>query len=212
MLDAVKRPRLHQYLKRIEHLNGLYGQDAWPVLYQADMRCRQEHMESIHMDMQHAHNVLVTAGKAADSVYDAIKPWDAVWEKAAADKDFWEEEFKEPALKYLIASGRSFKQSKPVLDGDAPIAPISHQTADSQPARAPNKPQPKRGAQPQPSGKAELCKRFQAGSCAPSTNGRCPHDSSRLHKCKRCGSEKHGENSCPQNGGNKANDAKKRKR
>ena len=45
ILDAVSRRRLDDYRKHITQLHDLYGPDMWHVLYQAEVRCRAEHME-----------------------------------------------------------------------------------------------------------------------------------------------------------------------
>ena len=164
------------------------------------MRCRQEHMERLHLKHQHRHNILVTAGRAAESTYDAAMPWDAIWEAAVEDDKFWKQEFENPALKYMLWTGKFKAPMTQILDGDAAIMrgqPASSNAPPSKPHQATRPQKPAAPNKPAATNKAELCKRFNSGSCPPSASVHCTLDSNRLHKCRICGAEGHGANDCP---------------
>ena len=206
MLDVVRRPRLIAYRAHIQELSELHGRDGWALLYQADVRCRQEWMETIRCRLQLAHTTAVALSQPTS--FRADKPWDSVWEAAVEDWQFWKREFERPADKlanYLTG-----------VEGDAPISRGSG--ASYQPPPAPHQ-QPRQQRQPPPQKQLggssqsawrthnddnpakELCRGFQQGDCkigqgqAP---GQCGRNKNLRHQCAICLAVRHGAYQCGQ--------------
>ena len=79
MLDAVSRPKLAAYRKKISTYHAQYGgPKIWHLLYQADVRCRQEHMEALNYRLAAAHTAAVSHFPPLISTYDVPRPWDSV--------------------------------------------------------------------------------------------------------------------------------------
>jgi hypothetical protein len=116
MLDAVRRPQLDQYRARICLYHAQYGERTWALLYQADVRCRQELMGRTRHRLEAAHNTAITAGKLSD--FDTARPWDSVWKAVLADTEFWEVEYKTSAL---LIKAETIRPAD-VIGGDADIA------------------------------------------------------------------------------------------
>ena len=203
MLDVVRRPRLIAYRNHIQEFAEMHGPQGWALLYQADVRCRQEWMESIRCRLQLAHTTALALGTTTS--FRADKPWDSVWEAAVEDEKFWKREFERPAgkLSNFLAG----------VEGDAPI----HRGASShsQP-NLPNPPPrqqqlpPVQARQPQPqraswrthndsSPPEELCRGFQDGSCriGQGHHGQCGRDKKLRQQCAICLGTRHGALQCP---------------
>jgi hypothetical protein len=183
MLDAVRRPSLDAYRAKICSLHALYGPRCWALLYQADARCRSEHMERLRYIALAKHNAAITA--QMPSSFDTARPWDTVWQEAVKDTEFWDAEFKDYAL--LIRSGTTR-----VIDHLGEDASIAQSSSDL--PMQPNRPsQPK--AQPKAAAKG-VCKNFNQGKCHGTT---CPRGHGK-HVCTICGGTRHGAANCPQVG------------
>ena len=118
MLNVVSRNKLVDYKMHIKELAAAYGPKVWHLLYQTDVRCRQELMHEIHQDLLWDHNEAVAAGMP--SRFDPARPWDAVWSTVLDDRHgkWWTREFERPAQLILthIASLES------MLGGDVSIS------------------------------------------------------------------------------------------
>jgi hypothetical protein len=187
MLDTVRRPRLAKYRKKMEYLHSQFGEATWGLLYQADIRCRGEHMDALHFEHLHAHNAAVTAQRP--SQYNAQMPWDDVWEAAMNDSEWWKAEFELPASRIIFGKAlpREVQQA-----ASAAAPPAQKALMAEQPI--------------------ELCKEFNKGKCAYSSTTQCPRHPRRLHKCSLCGSEAHGATTCGGKAGGKAKAKAKNKR
>ena len=142
-------------------------------------------METIHHAHLHKYNAAVAAGTA--TTYNATMPWDAVWSEATTDTEWWKAEFEMPAMRI------KFERSSP--------ARVLNDTARENPVR-PQKPgTPKPKAQPK---KGEICRDFNNGKCAHSTDGMCPRHAGAIHKCSQCGSPAHGAKDCGAGKGKRA--------
>ena len=133
-------------------------------------------METLHHTHLHNHNNAVTAGTA--TTYNSLMPWDAVWDEATKDTEWWKAEFDMPAMKI------KFERLPP-----ARVLSDSFTEAPHRPQK-PGKPKPK--AQP----KNQVCRDFNNGKCSPSADGTCPRHPGAIHKCSQCGSTAHGANEC----------------
>jgi hypothetical protein len=180
MLEAVRRPALDRYLRKIQYLSEQWGDICWGVLYQADVRCRGELMETIHHQHLLDHNNAVTAGKP--TTYNAAMPWDAVWDQATKDSEWWKTEFDMPAMKI------KFERAPPArVLADAGLALPVRPQRPAQPGQPKPKAQTKKG---------ELCRDFNNGKCSPSTDGMCPRHPGAIHRCAQCNSTAHGRTEC----------------
>ena len=47
LLGAIRPERLRNYEDRIQGLHRQYGESAWPIIYQADVRCRSEELDRL---------------------------------------------------------------------------------------------------------------------------------------------------------------------
>ena len=205
MLDVVRRPRLIAYRAHIQEFSELHGAQGWALLYQADVRCRQEWMETIRCRLQLAHTTALALGN--HTAFRADKPWDSVWEVAVEDWQFWKREFERPAgkLSNFLAG----------VEGDAPIARgpgASYQPPQHAPQQQPRQQQPppqkQIGGPSQPGRRThnddnppkELCRGFQDGGCkiGQGTHGQCGRDKNLRHQCAICLAVRHGAYQCGQ--------------
>jgi hypothetical protein len=199
MLDAVSRPNLSNYRKLIFRMAAKYGSKVWHLLYQSDVRCRQEVMEATRMELFEEHNTALATG--VHSNFDVSRPWDMVWQKVTKDGEWWTEEFKEPAMLVL----NHIKNLKDlVVDDDAPIGyrPGSASTAPPSPhpaGRPVKKPTKNLNQGPSQDGMLKnrkgiyLCPGYQDGSCTDSKGtAQCQRDGNLRHQCANCLQPGHG--------------------
>ena len=73
--------------------------DAWFVLYNADVRMRSEQFERLRWKSERDHATAGTAGGASD--YDPAKPWGTVFAMAVANEEWWNENLQRLAMLYL---------------------------------------------------------------------------------------------------------------
>eukprot|EP00971_Amphidinium_carterae_P279093 5540312-Amphidinium_carterae.1 len=97
MLGAVTLGRLDAYMSFIKQYATRYN--LWAKVYEADMKCRSEHMVRLRRDLEEQRARAQANGRAHD--YDPSKPWEAVWAAAIIDTAFWRKELEEPALVLL---------------------------------------------------------------------------------------------------------------
>jgi hypothetical protein len=206
MIDAVRRPQLTAYRAKISLFLSQYGEKTLALLYQADVRCRQEFMPRLKLLLESEHNACIAAGRL--STYDTARPWDSVWKAAISGNlasEFWDAEYKVSAL--LIGSQTS--RLAQALGGDAEVASSSHQP--SRPATQPTKPTkpntpPTRPNQPGPKGglvaktetndnpPRQICRAYNAGNCKSMSNA-CLHGD-RVHVCHFCLGTNHAGKDC----------------
>ena len=217
MLDIVSRNKLADYKSHIKELASAYGPKVWHLLYQTDVRCRQELMHELHEDALLAHAEALERGTF--SSFQPGRPWDSVWE-AAISIDcgrWWTREFERPAQLILthIASldsmlGGDVEMSSTRLIGTATPS-VAQQRATPPPKQPTKKQQQKQQQQQQPTKKphqpmssmpdgslatnmkgAPLCSGFQSGACTTTSHGiTCSHTGA-MHQCSRCLSSDHG--------------------
>jgi hypothetical protein len=141
MIGAVSRPVLSAYRKKMKMLNQMYGPSVWHLLYQTDVRCRQELMAAIFHELLADHNTALETG--TPSRFDPAEPWDQVWSTATKRVEFWTDQFERPAG--LIAS--HVRQLSSVIDGDVQITRGKGSPQQQQPpSGGPRVQQPKKKA------------------------------------------------------------------
>jgi len=112
MLDLLDLGILDSYALTINDFHAKYGEEAWLLIYQCDVRFRLEHLERIAMEIN------LTSMRAGVNTMDYKVKWRAAWRRAMADKEWWSEEMVEPAQALLLklAKARNF------IGGDAAVA------------------------------------------------------------------------------------------
>ena len=137
MVDAVDLGALMSYKQHIIKLHDRYSAKIWPVIYQADNRCRLEHMERTRRVLQSVHDEAVSRGSSTD--YDDARPWNLVFRRVVTDETFWRDQVVEPALLVLTKVAGIGE----MVQGDAGIGPGAHATGPRE-----TEPRPARMAQP----------------------------------------------------------------
>ena len=225
MLKKVRRKNLRRYRVLITKYAMTYGFTVWHLLYQADVRMRQEHMPRLRIQALEDNARELAANRPA--LFDIDSIWNHVWEMALADEQFWKWELEHPAMMVLArVQGLSSLVAGDAAVGalPAPLAiagvPATVELPPSSVGRAaqPGAYQPPPAARDPPSqkrkvkknqhnvsatgsmttnrGGAPLCSGFQDGSCTWTVAGnRCGYDSSKMHQCARCLHPKHGAHS-----------------
>ena len=156
VLGAVRRPQLAACRSKICLLHAQYGPKCWGLLYQADVRCHTELMDTLRYSFHTKHNAALTQGLT--STFDTTRPWDSVWASATFNTEFWETDFKHPAL--MIATNTA--RSTDVVESDAAVASTSSPAAMIPAPAADNR--GKRTAAPKAHGKG-VCMAYNRWTC-----------------------------------------------
>jgi hypothetical protein len=203
MHKAVKRAHLDAYRDFIIELHNTFGDRFWVLLYQADVRMRQEWMDTCRRTLigQHAHMVDM-GGRTA---FDPAQPWNMVWAEAVKADKFWQKEFLTQCMR-INCNATSLSM---VVNGDAPISHSMHdniaagvpsaiasmpvqRSISAPPAKKQKVTNPvSRGAGAEPARNAQgvytanrkgllLCGAFQTNACTAGTA--CPLQ----HQCGKC--------------------------
>ena len=99
--------------------------DAWFVVYNADVRVRTEQLERLRWRAQRYHAAIAAAGRTSN--YDPAKPWKTVRVRdGVADKKWWSENLHRPAILYLTRTSRRPQLLNMVLHGIALAAHASN--------------------------------------------------------------------------------------
>jgi len=80
LLRAVQPERLDAYGEHVRTLNDRFGASSWFIIYQADVRMRQEEFERIQR----------RAVMSNAPGFDPGKPWDTVFRVAVSEPAFWD--------------------------------------------------------------------------------------------------------------------------
>ena len=96
MFDQVSPARLDAYKDKIDDYNTKYGSQMWSLIYQADMRARQEQTERLRRKGVTEHNEASQSGKPHP--FDSDRPWEWVFHTLVLDDRFWKQELEDPAL------------------------------------------------------------------------------------------------------------------
>ncbi len=153
MLNTIDVEHVDNYAEHVRGLYSLFGQRAWWIVYQGDIRMRSEYMDRLRTDLEARHeqyaNISADLVKLSD--HDNARPWNAVWKHAINERssEFWKQEVETKAMMYLNALQTSDKVAD---DGTALQHPVEKPLASmgSSPRRPP--PPPARQASPQAAG------------------------------------------------------------
>ena len=209
MLGELTPSVCDHWMKNIAEYARRYGPSVWPMIYQAEVRARLEHLERVRRAGQQAHDGAIKAGGTTD--FDPAHPWEWAFRRCADDVLFWRRELEEPALlvRSHVGKVKDHVEQDAIVDG-------GRRARDSSP------PRDDRGFKRQSETKhlqkhekkhsidgngllttnrrgIPLCSGFQAGQCeSRGTSIVCPADRAKVHQCAKCLSDKHGsEKPCP---------------
>ena len=121
LLGAVETELLDNYGELVRGFHNTYGPEAWFIIYMADVRMRNEHFERLHRQVERQHDREESAG--IKSEFDVARPWNTVFAKAVADKDWWADNLHRDAMLYL---GRIRTAAQITDDGTAQPALDHH--------------------------------------------------------------------------------------
>jgi len=105
----------------VRGFHNTYGHEAWFIIYMADVRMRNEHFDRIRRHVERQHDREELAGIKSD--FDVSRPWNTVFAKAVADKDWWGDNLHRDAMLYL---GRIRTAAQITDDGTAQPALDHH--------------------------------------------------------------------------------------
>ena len=193
---AVELGRLDMYANMIKRYVSRYGSSVWFQIYQAESRCRSEHMERVRRRGDEERARALSAGMSHP--LNPKRPWDWVWGEVLTDAHFWRIELEEPAL---IILSRSIGKS-PSSDNVAQVISGKRWFREDLHLRPP----PKMPKTHDVSGNSfvsnrrgrKLCDAFNTGACVLNLqNAVCPNDGTLVHQCSRCLDTSHGAHACP---------------
>ena len=192
---AVELGRLDMYANMIKRYVSRYGSSVWFQIYQAESRCRSEHMERVRRRGDEERARATAAGMSHPM--NPKRPWDWVWGEVLIDAHFWRIELEEPAL--IILSRRMVRS--PSSDNVAQIRPGKgwfredfnwrpFKMAKTHDVSGNSFVSNRRGR--------KLCDAFNTGACVSNPqNSDCPNDGTLVHQCSRCLDATHGAHVCP---------------
>ena len=204
MADLYDLGMMVKYRDQMEEWVRYYGHDCWLLIYQADVRFRQEMLERQSLFVQ------MEADREGRELTVKQK-WQEAWRAAFADQSFWTRELKDPAMAVCL----KLRKLEEVVHNDAraashtdehlPSSTFEHSWDPSSSHGVPAPPRPagkvkkigKRGQGLESSGSGfltnrngvKLCDAFNLGQC--SGNGQCSW-SLGAHQCHRCLRSDHG--------------------
>ena len=80
MHDTVLPSQFGQYMSLTKSFHDDFGPRCWPTIYQADVRCRQERMQTVRRKIVMLRNE--NAATAAAQGFDPATPWRYIWREA----------------------------------------------------------------------------------------------------------------------------------
>jgi len=206
MQEAEFPGELNAYHNHIADYAARHGDRCWPAIYQADVRMRPEHMQTIRRRGVRIHN----AGPqtAIGAGFDETKPWRYVWTQAVLESGFWWKEIQEKCLLLLtkVSTADAWLGEDVRVDGSgsqAPTAQLALERRARSPRRAAQTPLAKTrehnanddGTMKTNRSGKELCRNYQTGNCdasPPGAPGVCPRNLRLVHQCAKCLSRDHG--------------------
>eukprot|EP00972_Heterocapsa_arctica_P089844 13253131-Heterocapsa_arctica.AAC.1 len=185
LLRAVDAELLDNYAEMVRDLHARYTSEVWFVLYTAEVRMRSERFERLRRTAEGEHVRALAAGR--ESGFEPARPWNRVFADAVADRDWWGENFTEPAILY-----RTRIQTAAAAVGE--VAALG----DAPGGRGVKRPLPAAGSWGKERGTEAvwanggyvknkkgvvICEAFNRGQCG-SPTGVCPRGEA--HQCRLC--------------------------
>ena len=217
LLEIVDAETIDSYGELVRTFTQTYGDNAWFIVYNADVRMRAEQWERLRRKAERTHEEASAAG--LQSLYDPAKPWKSVVRAALEDRNWWDENLHRPAILFLTrvrsaADAIDDRTAQPALEVSGPSPAHAGRRPPPQPQaqefrlrsrsrvrkeRAPRQRGGDAGAGGPPYTTTrrghKICQAFQAGTC-PKTSQSC----SDLHICAWCRLAGHTPDACPAKG------------
>ena len=182
LLEAADAERLEGYLEHIKDLHAQFGQEAWGIIYRADVRMRSEFQERIRRALD----------EDPKYGYTRASPWSSVFAATVRESDFWSKEVATPAT-LLLARNKQLAPEESSSQEGRPQKRKSRQPEGTQKKKAKRKytgedrsrwdaeqsrySLNRKGIQ--------ICQKYNRGACG---NGkpqsRC--ENNRSHQCDKC--------------------------
>ena len=192
---AVELGRLDMYANMIKRYVSRYGSSVWFQIYQAETRCRSEHMERVRRRGDEERARAEAAGMSHPM--NPKRPWDWVWGEVILDAHFWRIELEEPAL--IILSRRMGRP--PTSDNVAQIRPgksLFREDLNWRPVKFTRTHDVSCNLFVSNRKGRKLCAAFNTGACVSDSHSTdCPNDGNFVHQCSRCLDTSHGAHLCP---------------
>ena len=136
LLRAADAELLDNYAEMVRDFHTRYSAEVWFVLYTAEVRMRSERFERLRRAAENEHAKAQAAGRT--STFEPARPWNRVFADAVTDRDWWSENFTEPAVLYrtriqtaaavmddgtghdVTPRGKGAKRTAPAADPGAP--------------------------------------------------------------------------------------------
>ena len=190
---AVDLGIVDSYSSLIKRYHTRYGPAAWLIIYQADVRCRSEHMERLRRVGDEERALTEAAG--GTHPLSAGRPWNWVWAKAVSDGAFWHAQLEEPAMCLLNRIKASSTAAQDSGQGTKRTSQDWDATAVHKMQRVHNV----AGDRFTTNRKGiSLCQDFQQGRCSSGAKNdtRCPKNANEVHQCAICLDFMHGAHAC----------------
>ena len=195
MLSLLELATVEAYIDKIREYSQRYGHNLWLLIYQADVRARQEHWERCRRKGAEEHYKAGVKGQSHE--YDPNMPWEWALKDLIDDDKFWKREIEDEAI-LILAKQKSMVDSI----GEESQGGRKRQSL----AQSPPVPEDKRvkmhnidkeGFALSNRRGRTLCKGWQDGSCTETgRDNRCGKNSSEMHQCSKCLSTEHGRSGC----------------
>ena len=195
MFELISQAVLELYEAHIEHFHDAYGPEAWPYIYQCDVRAREEQWERVRRRAARDHKMATDAG--GTTPFNPNRPWDYTLRLLKEDIQFWQVELIDSVLVHVVRP-----HGAKVITPAAPVVAMpAAADVDYVHDEAPRQHNPGKRYRHQQVGPTKdanghyitnkngetLCPWFGRGHCDPATgSSRCPHDPSLSHQCYIC--------------------------
>ena len=193
MLNMLSPSKCEAYMNLIRKYNTKYGHKCWHIIYQADVRARQEHWERCRREAAEEHCKANAAGQT--HAFDVSKPWEYALMLLINDFRLWKDELEDPCILVMTKMNaantlpddgkRDPSDAARLKDAGVKLRPEdrNHNVVDGKYTTN------RRGVR--------LCDGFNAGECKDHDKfGRCARDASKVHQCNICLSTGHTGSTC----------------
>ena len=120
MYNVITPERLDAYSEKIATLHAK-NPALWPLLYQADVRTRLEHMPRVRDDLQGEYDKAISNGQVPDTItfFNPVQPWEGVFDWIVkGEAKWWKGQYEDPCL-YITCDASELSYH---VDSDAPVA------------------------------------------------------------------------------------------
>ena len=222
LLDIVDAETIDSYGEMVRNFAQTYGDSAWFIVYNADVRMRAEQWDRLRRKAERAHDMATRAG--IPSHFDPAPPWKSVVRSSLEDRNWWDENLHRPAMLFLTrvrsaadavddhtvqptletksASpvGGATRGPPPPKQQDWRLRSRSRVRKDKKRARSRDRAGGRTGGEAGPpytmsKRGRKICQAFQTGKC-PNPSPSCPD----LHICEWCRENGHTPDACPVRG------------